>query len=105
MAKKNRQKLQQLIAKRQQLQVLQTNQPTSPTTQPKLSSQPLALTTAEPITDQPAINYQVGREIRRTAVSIGVIIILLAAGFIVDKKTSQFQIFGDWLYRNLRLAS
>lgn len=109
MAKKNRQKLQQLIAKRQQLQTVQAGRPTTeqvvrPSVPPSpVTNQPTVVNL--PPDNQPVASYSVGRELRRTVVSIGLIIILLGVSFWVDHKTTYFQTFGSWLFVHLRLNS
>lgn len=104
MSKKKKQNLQKLIAKKQQLQqvaqgaVISFNEtaPIEPYRKPEEAI-------IENASYQPKITRD--RALRKTAVSIIVIAILLVVAVIFDKKSPYLNQFGDWLYSALRLQS
>lgn len=104
MAKKKKQNLQQLIAKKQKLQQVTQGAVISFEPQTEIVSAPK--TEAAIVTEElQATPNTSGRELKKTAVSIVLIAVLLVAAVIVDKKLPYFSEFGNWLYRALRLQA
>lgn len=113
MAKKQKRNLQKLIVKKQQLQqVGRINQnkvvsyEAAPTAMMTNNNEVTAVAT---MTAEPIVNHfntaGTGRELRKTAISIILIAILLSAAVVVDHRTPYLTHFGDWLYRSLKLQS
>jgi len=109
MAKKQKRNLQKLIAKKQQLtQVIQgatISFEETPVIIPAQKVRPaIAAQSTQPAT-HPLVTTGAGRELRKTAVSIVLIALILTAAIIFDHKTPYFSHFGDWLYKTLRLQA
>jgi len=108
MAKKQKRNLQKLITKKQQIQQLTQGPVISFTAsaEPSYVGEQV-MTAAQP--NRPSQSATVaagpGRELRKTAISIVLIALLLTLAVITDHKTPYFNHFGDWLYRTLRLQS
>lgn len=103
MSKKQKKNLQQLIAKRQQLQ--QVSQSASPTS-PSLPSQDGSIALPAPVS-LPALNADnhIAKEVRRTVISFVFILLLLVVAVIIDRQTPYLSQFGDRLFHFLRLKS
>lgn len=108
MSKKNKRKLQQLIAKKQQISQINTGVVVTfnenPVTDVVMHSKPTESFVSSAHQNE-AITSSRASELKRTAVSIVIIIILLAGAVIFDHKAPYFNNFGAWLYRALRLNS
>jgi hypothetical protein len=105
MAKKNRQQLQRLIAKKQQLQAVQSSgyklvvEPKAATVQP--AGQPTEKPSEISAASKP---IAISTEIRRTLISILIVVVLLAGSYIASRKTNYLDRTGNWLYHSLRLS-
>jgi len=109
MAKKKKNKLNKIL-KQRQLQQLATSReieplPTVSVAQPATIFQP-------PSTVSPSTNFtsvaavpdnRFGREILRTLISLLIVAILLVIAVIIDRRTSYFTNFSNWLFYTLRL--
>lgn len=104
MSKKNRQNLQKLIAKKQQLQQIAQGAIVSFSEstvleqyeKPAATVLPTAVSQSKTTSD---------RALGKTAVSIVVIAGLLVAAVIFDNKSPYLNQFGDWMYNALRLQN
>ena len=104
MAKKKKQNLQKLIAKKQQLQQIaqgavvsfSENSQVEAFQKPETAVVPAATFRPKPVSD---------RALRQTAVSIVVIAALLVTAVIFDNKSPYLNQFGDWIYSALKLQS
>jgi len=107
MSKKNKKNLQKLLEKKRALQEISTQrvEPTKPSilstfrsTSSPSAVHPAVVTETEPVA---AIPTHHSKEIIRTLISVLIIVLLMTGAIIVDKKTSKFTNFGNWLYRTL----
>lgn len=102
MSKKKKQNLQKLIAKRQQLQQVAQGAVLSFSENSQIETfQKPEVTVTQTTTYQPKATRD--RALRKTAVSIVIIAVLLIVAVIVDKKSPYLNQFGDWIYSTLRL--
>ena len=102
MAKKKKQNLQKLIAKKQQLQQVAQGTVVAFSENSKVETyQKPETAIVETTTYQPKATRD--RALRKTAASIVVIAVLLVAAVIFDKKSHYLNQFGDWIYSALRL--
>ncbi len=104
MKKKNRQKLQQLLAKRQLVSQLSTGQATTselPIISPDRQVVPEVQTVATAEL-KPSVS-RLGGEIGRTIMSVMTIAGILLAAVIVDRRSNIFNDWGDRIYSFLRL--
>ena len=105
MSKKKKHNLQHLIAKRRQLQqvvqgaVIAYDQPAE-NIEP-FHQRETAVVTAK--INRPIIKSD--RALKKTAVSIVFITVLLVGAVIFDQKSPYLNQFGDWIYSALRLQS
>ena len=114
MSKKNKQKLQKLIAKKKILQkieqagaILSFTSKDEAVVERKLAD---SLPQKSPILNRNivAINtptHSITRDLRRTTVSLIIIAILLVGAAIASGKTSYGNTLGNWMYQILRLNS
>ncbi len=104
MAKKKKQNLQKLIAKKQQLQQIaqgavvsfSDSAPIEPYHKPEVAVVKATLSQPKATSD---------RALRKTVVSIAIIALLLIVAIILDQKSPYLNQFGDWIYSALRLQS
>ena len=112
MKKKNRQKFQQLLAKRQLVSQLSTGQATA-TELPANSPDRQVIPGVERVTPEvqsiapaefkPSGSHHLGGEIGRTVMSVAAIAGILLAAVIVDRRSNIFNDWGDQIYSFLRL--
>jgi len=102
MAKKKKQNLQKLIAKKQQLQQVAQGAVVSFSENSQIENfQKPEVAVTQTTTYQPKATRD--RALRKTALSIVIIAVLLVAAVIFDKKSPYLNQFGDWIYNALRL--
>lgn len=102
MAKKKKQNLQKLIAKKQQLQQVSQGTMVSFNENSRIDTfQKPEVAVIQTTTQQPKATRD--RALRKTAASIIVIALLLVAAVIFDKKSPYLNQFGDWIYAALKL--
>lgn len=104
MSKKKKHNLQKLIAKKQQLQQITQGKVVVFGESAEIESYQETVHTVVTSTKyQPKITTD--RALRKTALSIVVITILLVTIIIFDQKSPYLNRFGDWIYSALRLQS
>lgn len=102
MAKKSKKNLQKILAKRQQLQQLNTSAAPASLPEPSEELKALPTVTQKSVAALPA--YSHNRELVRTVISIAIIAALLIGVVIFDRQRDDLATFGNWLYNTLRLS-